>query len=403
MNWPTFTPIEWTSAGAMAAYLGLLSWKARAAFAYLREEREGLGGEKSRDELTVLQPIVSGDPTLETCLRASAELAQPGTQFVWLLDQGDSEARRIADDLDRPGITIQEVPAAPPGVNPKVDKLSRALEGVTTEFIAVLDDDTTVGRRHLDRALQILGSHQGAGGLYTGLPTYRAVPGNSAANLMVAFVNSSSALTYLPPAHAGPPVTLNGMFYVTRAADLREVGGFATIADQLCDDLALARLYRSAGRPIHQGGMAQLLLTGPFGLGAYFQRMHRWFVFALVLMRGLEPPQRLRLAWTLGAPPILLWWSLAGVFIDRRLTIPFAALLVARLWTLAALLEATREAHGTEAARCTDGAEIFPISSIVSELLQPLHFVHALIVPRIRWRSHRMRVQKDGGFESLPR
>lgn len=403
MNWLPDTPAAWIGAGAMATYAGLLAQKARAATLYVREERESFQNKKPSGDLTILQPIVSGDGALERCLRASAELARHGTQLVWLLDEGDEEAHRIARDLDRPGVTIQIVQAAPPGINPKVDKLRRGFENVHTEYVAVLDDDTTVGTRHLDRALQVLASDAGRGGLYTGLPTYRAEPASVGGSLVAAFVNSSSVLTYLPPAHAGPPITLNGMFYVTRADDLRALGGWSAIADQLCDDLALARLYRGANRPIHQGAMAQVLYTGPMDLRGYFRRMHRWFFFALVLLRGLNRSQRVQLAWSLGAPPLLLWLSLAGALASRPLTVAFALLIMARHWALSALLVATREVEETSEDRTSHGAEVFPISSIFTELLQPLHAIHAYLVPTIRWRAHRMRVRRDGSFETLPK
>jgi ceramide glucosyltransferase len=39
--------------------------------------------------------------------------------------------------------------------------------------------------------------------------------------------------------------------------------------------------------------------------------------------------------------------------------------------------------------------------SIHSELLQPIHLCHALLVPTIRWRTRRIRVHRDNTFEIL--
>ena len=39
--------------------------------------------------------------------------------------------------------------------------------------------------------------------------------------------------------------------------------------------------------------------------------------------------------------------------------------------------------------------------SILSELLQPIHACHALLVPTIRWRTRRIRVHADNTFKIL--
>ena len=385
----------------------IFAWKTWAALVYARNERRALeGGEQLPFELTVLQPILSGDPTLEACLRANVEAHGDGTEFVWLVDESDAEALRVAGELQRPGVSVVQCAPADPGVNPKVDKLERALENVRTEFVAVLDDDTTVGSTHMRRAVQVLRGSSCEGGLYTGLPTYRAeasggprAAGRVGAGLITAFVNSSSALTYLPAAHSAPPITLNGMFYVTRTDVLRSIGGFTAIRQELCDDLAMAQLYQRADRPIHQGSMAQLLCTGEMGIGPYVKRMHRWFVFAKVLVRRMSQRQRMRLGITLGAPPLLLWVGLACALQSAPVAIALLAILIGRHAAIAKLLDVTREPRDAPCPAATLNA----LSTVVSELLLPFHALHAWLRPTIQWRTRRMRVRRDGSFESLPK
>ncbi len=393
---------------ALGGYVLLLAWKARAAYAYAAGEKRAFEAEAPTGEpyaLTVLQPILSGDPTLESCLRANLEAHGADTTFLFLVDDDDAEAHRIAKTLERPGLSIQSYPAAQAGINPKVDKLERAFADVTTEFVAVLDDDTTVGEEHMRRAIAVLRSPDWEGGLYTGLPTYRAelspdqgISDRVGAGLITAFVNSSSALTYLPAARSSPPITLNGMFYVTRSEVLRSIGGFTAIREELCDDLAMAQLYRRADRTIRQGSMAQLLFTGGMGLGAYVTRMHRWFVFAKVLVRRASQSQRIKLGVTLGLPPVLLWIAASGALVSWPVAAALIAVLVMRHFILRSLLSLTREARDPAGP----AARLNPISSVLSELLMPLHALHAAVRPTIRWRTRRMRVRRDGSFESLP-
>lgn len=389
---------------ALGSYVAILAWKARAAFAYVADEQRSDDGVAQAQEpyaLTVLQPILSGDPTLEACLGTNLAAHGDDTTFVWLVDEDDEEALRIANKLQRPGVSIVTCAAAEPGVNPKVDKLELALREVSTEFVAVLDDDTTVGALHMGRAVEVLRGADCEGGLYTGLPTYRADAsggGRVGAGLITAFVNSSSALTYLPAARSGPPITLNGMFYVTQTDVLRSIGGFTAIRQELCDDLAMAQLYQRADRPIHQGSMAQLLCTGGMDLGSYVERMHRWFVFAKVLVRRMRQRQRIRLGITLGAPPLLLWVSVIYALQSLPVAAALLVVLVGRHAALVNLLRVTREPRGAG----SPAAKLNPFTAILSELLLPLHALHAALRPTIQWRTRRMRVRRDGSFESLP-
>lgn len=398
---------------ALLGYAALLTWKARGAFAYIRDEGRPIGAESppvEPYELTILQPILSGDPTLEATLAANLAAREVGTTFAWLVDDDDVEGQRIARKLQGPGVSVVSYPAAEPGVNPKTAKLERAFADVSTEFVAVLDDDTTVGADHLRWAVQTLRRTSCEEGIYTGLPTYCTnrdplSPGDRAsrggrigAALIAAFVNSSSALTYLPAAHSAPPITLNGMFYVTRSSVLRSIGGFAAIRAELCDDLALAQLYQRADRPIHQGSMAQLLSTGGMGLASYAKRMHRWFVFAKVLVGRASRRQRIQLGIKLGAPPMLLWVGVLCAIFSWPVALLLATVLGARHAVLLTLLRATREPR----AGAGPSARLHPVGSPLSELLLPFHALHAALRPTIQWRTRRMRVRRDGSFASLP-
>src|SRR5262245_11456623 len=78
---------------ALVGYFGLLGFKAHLSLRYAATHRPvPMAGSA---EVTVLQPILSGDPDLEAALRANLESARPEVHFLWLIDEGDAEAARI--------------------------------------------------------------------------------------------------------------------------------------------------------------------------------------------------------------------------------------------------------------------------------------------------------------------
>lgn len=270
--------------------------------------------------------------------------------------------------------------------NPKSAKLQRALDVVETEFMAVLDDDTILAPEHLPRALAALDGCT----LYTGLPCYLRGP-NAWSSLVAHFVNNNSITTYLPLLPILGPLTINGMFYVFRTADVRRAGGFRAIAAQLCDDYALAALIRRNGGVIRQGITPQTLHTTVPSAADYVRIMQRWFLFANVLVRDQPLRVNLLLFLALGIGPFLLWLGLIAAAGNWRFT-PFAiTALVARHVLL-------RTLHRRVFGRLPD---FDWWTSIVAELLQPLHWLHATLRSTMAWRTRRIRVARDGTFVYL--
>ena len=120
--------------------------------------------------------------------------------------------------------------------------------------------------------------------------------------------------------------------------------------------------------------------------------MHRWFLFALLLLRAQPPGYKVLIASLHGLPPLLLWAVLLSA--ARR---PEASALVAAVITLAAraaLIASVHRAIGTPGQHRL-------LLSLVSELLQPLHLLHAAVWRRIVWRTRRYRVHDDRHFEAV--
>ncbi|WAC19252.1 glycosyltransferase [Luteolibacter sp. SL250] len=365
-------------------YLLLLGMKGVLAVLQARKDAHAEEPFVKLRTLTVLQPILSGDEKLERMLESNL-LSLPGQCFIWLCDSEDAEAIRVAEKLRaaHPGhqIAIVICPDCPDGVNPKVFKLIQASPMVETPYFAVLDDDT-----HLPTATAAdLVMHAQGAMVSTALPSYRESGGFSG-TLLAQFVNNNSAMTYLSLLPFCPPISLNGMCYVMKTGD---IGIFMGITRHLTDDLALAGAVKAAGGVIHQSSLPVFLTTHVDGFPHYLRMMHRWYLFALLLVRGQSPARQVVIFAMYGWHQLLLWVPLVFLVIrpSLRLAVFTVIVFIVRSFILQ-LMQAG--VFGMPIHR--------PFASLISELLQPLHMIHALVNRRIRWRSRRYRVFASDRF-----
>jgi ceramide glucosyltransferase len=148
-----------------------------------------------------------------------------------------------------------------------------------------------------------------------------------------------------------------------------------------------------AGGTIAQTPCPQFIATTVRDLRHYRALMHRWFLFALLLLREQPPAWTLAITLLYGVPPLLLWATLIGVSLS--LTRPagsLAAIVVVALIGLRAmtLIVVQRVVTG--------GNRHAPFLSIISELLQPVHLIHAVCQRRIVWRTHTYMVRANDDF-----
>ncbi|MGB7964018.1 MAG: glycosyltransferase [Propionicimonas sp.] len=342
-------------------------------------------------DVTVMQPILSGDPLLPLLL-AENLAHHPTTRFLWLVDADDVEGRRITAALARSSsgqVQVLLTPSVPAGLNPKVFKLVLGLPHCGA-VVAILDDDTVLPTGALAAAREALAR----GELVTGLPVYR--PGDTPwSRLVAAFVNGNAAITYLPLLAFGPPVTINGMFCLTRRDTLEAVGGFAAIADRLCDDLELARLYRAGGLRIVQTAIVHPLATSVPHASDYARLMRRWMVFAGQLLREELTLPMLALV----VLPTALPLAALVVAIASGTSLTVAAVLAALVTKALVMADFRARVLGTAALGVPDGAATVA-AELVADLVQPVHALAALVRPgRIRWRDRTLSVV-DGGVGS---
>ncbi|HDS1038340.1 TPA: glycosyltransferase [Stenotrophomonas maltophilia] len=376
-------------------YLLLLAVKAGGALRILARRpprRHAPAGHDGRG-VAILQPILSGDPLLAQVLGDNLQ-ALPGAHFHWLLDDADGAGQAIARALcdAHPGhrITCLHYPAAPEGINPKTFKLDAALPQVREPVLLVLDDDARLSAAALAQLVDELGpAGHPAADLVTALPCYRD-DGAAGARLMAQFVNNNTALTYLGLLPWLAPLSINGMCYALRSERLRALGGFAPLLPMLADDLALARALRRQHARLHQSTAPVDVQTHVPTLQRYRQQMHRWMLFAVLLLRDEAPALRLLIGVLHGLPPLLLWAVLVLALLPPA---GLPALLAGVLLVLRAgvLMVLQHRASGRVRHR--------PLASLLAELLQPLHLLHATCVRRIRWRTRLYQVRANDDFQ----
>ena len=382
------TGLEIASLALAAVYLLLLAGKALLAARYARsyppsEPSRGAG-------VAIAQAILSGDPLLESRLRANAlELDQ--ARFLWLADTDDPEARRLCAKLrqELPAVAIEVlvIEPAPGGVNPKLWKLDRARLAAAEQIFVVLDDDTLLPRASLGALVAALQRAEVA----TGLPRYHE-DGRWPSRLLCQFVANNAAMTYLSLADLLPPVTLNGMTWAARRSSLERFGLFQPILRCLTDDFAVARQVIAGGGRIEQTPLPQHLETTVEGGGHYLRLMHRWFLFATLLLKKQQALFAALIGLLHGLPPVLL--ALALIFAAVAASVPAAVTALALLLCRAAILALLqRKIYGAVLYR--------PLFSELSELLQPLHLLHATLWRRIRWRTRRYQVIADDDFRPV--
>jgi ceramide glucosyltransferase len=378
-------------------YLGILGFKFVAALAAVRQSRRRAhvhtyvsAGTLSDAALAVVQPILSGDPDLLSALTDNLRTLQCAA-LVWLVDDDDTVAQRVVRDALRTvphsRVRVMRCAQPPEGINPKTYKLQQALDVVGAEIFVVLDDDTRLS----EPALRLLCDGLCDGDLSTALPS--CTPGHSIGDQLLAqFVNNNAALTYLPLLPFGAPISINGMCYGLRTAYLRSIGGFAPLLAHLTDDLAMAQAVRANGGRIVQTIAPVVVHTSVPTLRRYRQQMHRWFLFATLLLRTVSWPMRCAIALLQGVHPILLWMLLITALTSPS-RVATSVLLVVLFIRSAVLIGVQRLAIGASRHDA--------LRSIISELLQPLHLIDAACNRTIIWRTRRFQVRANDDFAAV--
>ena len=371
------------------AYVLLSLFRVLIAFLEIRKQQKFISTLPiiSEKNVTVLQPILGGDPALFYCLETNLKNA-PLAQFIWLLDENDEEginaAKRAILSGGATNVELQINPAPPKNLNPKMWKLALGIKSVRTEFLAFLDDDTMLPKDSLSKCAAIADR----GNLVTGLPIYSSHK-NILSRLVSGFVNSSSIITYLPTSYFKMSNTINGMFSTMRSNDIK-LNDFESIMSGATDDYALAKIFKNKGLGIAQTIVTHPIITTISSFPHYNSLMKRWMVFARIyLCENLN----LSLSLLIVVPSILpLLLILTAVAIDPLFFIPvtFFVMLIKAM-----MLKILRSRLGFQ----TKKVDMF--FEIIAEIISPFYFLLASIHhDKITWRKSNFILSQSGKIEN---
>jgi ceramide glucosyltransferase len=349
--------------------------------------------------ISVIQPILSGDPTLWDCLERNLRArSNHNVEFIWLVDDDDLAAHRgcqiVASRNPEAQVSIFSCAKGAANASPKTVKLMQGLQLSTREIFCALDDDTVLKDYALDEAVAHLADP--FVGCAFGLPYYTSF-GNYWSSLISCFVNGNSILTYVPYTFLIQPFTINGMFYVTKRSTLLSVGGLSGIETAICDDYALAQRFIGQGYRIVQTAVRHPISIEVADRDHFLSIIRRWFIFTRASVMTTSMRELLIFYFVVFVPNffplILLLWNL--ITPDDILlvgTIAYFSYYYYMIYTI-----------NKRYLQNTTPTELLS-TMLLFQLFLPVLILWSLMSPgRIRWRGHIMDVAADGTFNFVQR
>ena len=330
---------------------------------------------------TVVQPILSGDPRLESDLRANLQQTKT-VEFYWLIDQSDTEAQRVAnkicqDELFSQRIRIFLIEDVPQGINPKSYKIEQVVEDLTRPYLIVLDDDSVIDFSKMGELTAYLGQEV----ILTGIP-YNQERSNFWSKLVAAFVNGNSLITYFTMAQVEANHSINGMFYILPVNLVKDQDLFTAIKDYLCDDLAVADFLSSKGVSIVKTRVTCNVRTTIKSATQYLLQMKRWLLFSSIYLKkhlDFKVFTLIGLTSFLPLPIMLLTLFLGWPY----LLVALVLLLIKAIWMLLYRQSILmNQLHLDEV-----------LYEVLNDFLLPWLFLYVLLTPPvINWRGRKIRV-----------
>ena len=362
------------------AYLLLFLIRWLLSFIYYKKGQSHLA-DFPEELFTVVQPILSGDPRLESDLRANLQQTE-AVEFYWLIDQSDIEAQRVADQICQEAsfaqrIRIFLIEDVPQGINPKSYKIEQVVEELTRPYLIVLDDDSVIDFSKMGELTAYLGQEV----ILTGIP-YNQERSNFWSKLVAAFVNGNSFITYFTMAEVEANHSINGMFYILPVELAKGQKLFTAIKDYLCDDLAVADFLRSKGVSIIQTRVTCNVRTTIKDAKQYLLQMKRWLLFSSIYLKE-------HLDWKLfsliGLPSFL---PLPTLILSIILGWPYLLLALSLLVFKAVWMLLYRQSILPSHLHLDE-----VVYEVLNDLLLPWLFIYVLMTPPvINWRGRKIRV-----------
>lgn len=332
-----------------------------------RVDRAGgaAGGARSVTVVVPARDEAASLPRLLASLAAQTTLAQE----VLVVDDGSTDA--TASVARAAGATVLAAPPPPPGWAGKPWACHLGAEAARGEHLVLLDADTWLAP---DGLTELLAAHDhlSRDGLLSVQPHHQVERPYEQLSLFANVVPVLAAGLGRPRDRGRRSVAF-GPCLVARATDLASVGGFAAVRGEVLEDVALARAFAGAGRPVRclVGGRTVAFRMYPGGLGSLIEGWTK------NLAGGAGRAPRLP---TLGAG---LWIAaLAALTVEAALR---PSPLVALAWAAAALqLAWLARRLGSFSAWAI---VLFPVPLLAFVALFARSALHRSIRRQVRWRG----------------
>jgi len=202
-------------------------------------------------ELTVIVPARNEEDCLGTCLKSlvsqSEEIFELGKdwELVVVDDHSTDGTRQIADDVARGfvGVTVLDAGKLEKGWTGKANAIWTAAKRARGRWLLFTDADTIHEPGDLRRAIHEATRHK------AGMLSYspRQIVSGLAQRTLMPLVFCELALAY-PPAKVSDPnqriAAANGQFLLVEREAYRRLGGHASVADKVLEDVQLAFLAK---------------------------------------------------------------------------------------------------------------------------------------------------------------
>jgi len=264
-------------------------------------------------EISIIVPARNEEVSLGECLTSLVKQDRVRAEVIVVDDGSTDRTREIAESF--PGVLVISPGLLPQGWTGKNNAVIAGAARARGAWLLFTDADTVHSPGSLACALQEAKREQAD--LLSYSPEQIAV--TLAEKIVMPIVFAELAAEY-PPEKVREPnsgiVAANGQYLLVRRSTYEEVGGHRTIADQILEDVALAKKFRSEGKRVYFR----------YGRDAVRARMYRNWT-------------QLREGWTknlalLFPHPVARAVFLTGWWVISWLTLPLIVPAVALFWRI---------------------------------------------------------------------
>lgn len=201
-------------------------------------------GSHARARCSVVVPARNEARTLPVLLASLEPQLRPGDEVVVVDDHSDDGTAEVAVG---PSTRVVAAPSLPEGWTGKNWACWTGARRAENDVLVFLDADTVLEEGGLDRLVE---AQRRAGGLVSVQPFHMVRRPYERLSAFFNVVSMMGVDAFTPLGSARPPRGAFGPALITSRHEYHEVGGHAAVRGEVLDDMALARSWLDADRPL---------------------------------------------------------------------------------------------------------------------------------------------------------